>query len=495
MQQYNFFRNTGHEIHTYHDFSRIAHQEGLGVPLGTDSYRGEMSWDAIRKALQTEFETSYTLFNLPTLLTENLQGLLLKAGYSGVKSIDSSYTVGTDDSEVEKMTRLIKSFLSADFQTIDWQDFFIIDDESYNIIDVNWEFIKNLFFKQLTSENYFKVCSDEEFNQHLWNLLNHIKTTHNNYFTLLAKIQPKTFNTLFYRLEKKNSKALQEKIIALFFEKDETGLTPLKVITRKNPEILTRLLDFIDSDPCHLALIQALLIKHSDFVGDSFAYANQKQVQSEFILLNYILQHPETFKPDTPETCLFSENLTEIQQSLSNLITIGADITQETTLLRFLSSFPTTLPQPSEKIVNFLFISLSHLDDKPLIKNIINQYSALLLKNFSINYFKDQNKNLGFITEKLLDAYANELAERRNTHVEYITQFFNYPFGYSTSEKLTALTVIKDILNNDSNVEKKEQLHKAKSAYPALRNGRLSQLFKACTQDTVTSQIKIQLHI
>ncbi len=173
-----------------------------------------------------------------------------------------------------------------------------------------------------------------------------------------------------------------------------------------------------------------------------------------------------------------------------------SDITQETTVLRFLSSFPTALPQPSKKVVDFLFISLSHIDDKPLITNIISQHSALLLKNFSINYFKYQNKNLGFITEKLLDAYANELTERRNTHVEYITQFFNYPFGHSTSEKLTALTVIKDILNNDSNVEKIEQLHKAKSAYPALRNGRLSHLFKACTQDiAITSHIKIQPQI
>ncbi|TLY47263.1 MAG: hypothetical protein E6K54_06485 [Gammaproteobacteria bacterium] len=49
---------------------------------------------------------------------------------------------------------------------------------------------------------------------------------------------------------------------------------------------------------------------------------------------------------------------------------------------------------------------------------------------------------------------------------------------------------------NDSNIEKIEQLHKAKSAFPALRNGRLSHLLKACTQDiAITSHLKIQSQI
>ncbi len=75
MQYYNLFRDTGYEIHTYHDFNRIAHQEGLGVPSGTDTYRGDMNWVDIRKALQTEFENNYTLFVLPILLTESLPGV------------------------------------------------------------------------------------------------------------------------------------------------------------------------------------------------------------------------------------------------------------------------------------------------------------------------------------------------------------------------------------------------------------------------------------
>lgn len=69
-----------------------------------------------------------------------------------------------------------------------------------------------------------------------------------------------------------------------------------------------------------------------------------------------------------------------------------SDITQKITLLRFLNAFPFTLPQPSKKIVDFLFISLNHLEDKLLITYLISQYSGLLLKNFSISYFKDQHK-------------------------------------------------------------------------------------------------------
>lgn len=490
MHYYNFFRNTGNEIHTYHDFTRIAHQEGLGVPLETDSYRGEMSWEGIRKALHTEFENHYTLFNLPTLLTDILQGLLLKVGYTGAKPIHSSYTVGTEESEVEKITQLIKKFLSSDIKNTHWKDFFIIHDETYNIIDVNWEFIRTLFLKQLTSENYFKICSNEDFNQHLLNLLNDIKNTNNNYFTLLAQIQPKSFHILFHRLEKAKSKELQEKIIALFFEKDETGLSPLQLISRNDSDILTRFFYFIDSDPCHQKIIQALLIKHSHMIWDNFDNISKNQPKSAFIFLNYINQHPEMFKPD-------SENLSKIQHGLSNLMSKrSSDIIQESALLHFLSSFPNALPQPSKTMIDFLFNSLSHLDDKQLINDLISQYSGLLLKNFSVDYFKKQSKNLVPIIEKLLDVYHQELIHRKNTHVEYTTQFFNYSFGYSTSQKLTALAVLKNILNNDSNIEKIEQLHKAKSAFPALRNGRLSHLFKACTQDiAITSHLKIQSQI
>lgn len=83
MQSANFLLDSRNEIHTHHDFTRVAHQEGLGISLSNESYRGGMSWDAIRKALQIEFEKRYTLFNLPTLLTESLRGLLLVIGYSG----------------------------------------------------------------------------------------------------------------------------------------------------------------------------------------------------------------------------------------------------------------------------------------------------------------------------------------------------------------------------------------------------------------------------
>lgn len=493
MQSANFLRDWRNEIHTYYDFTRIAHQEGLGISLTNESYRGGMSWDAIRKALQIEFEKRYTLFNLPTLLTESLRGLLIEIGYTGAREQDNPYS----DSQTKKFFLLIKKFLTSNYQDTDWADFFNYDDDVIGILDINWEFIRTAFFKQLTSENYFKVCSDEDFHRHLLNLLNHIKATSNNYFTLLAQIEPKSFNLLFYRLEKRPSQALQENVIDLFFEKDETGLTPLQVIAQNNPEILTRFFSFIDSDPKLQAHIQALFIKHSNLIGESFVYASHKQAQSAFVLLNYIIQHPEIFKPDTRETCLFSEVLTEIQHGLSTLMAIkNSDITQKITLLRFLNAFPITLPQPSKKIVDFLFISLNHLEDKLLISYLINQYSALLLKNFSISYFKDQHKNIALMTEKLLNAYAAELSDRINNHVKYTTHFFNYPFGHSTSEKLKALTVIKDILNNDSNVEKIEQLHKAKCVYPALRNGRLSHLFKACTQDiAITSHIKIQLQV
>lgn len=494
MRNFKFFTDSGNEIHTYHDFSRIAHQEGFGIPLGTDQYRGDMSWYGIRKALEKEFENSYTPFNLPSLLTDILKGLLVEVGYTGAKQ-NGSYTVGTDESEVEKITQFIKKLLDSDLQNTDWKDFFIIND--YNITDINWEFIKAIFFKQLIKENYFKIYADEEFNQHLLNLINHIENTNDNYFRLLAQIQPKSFYLLFKSLEKNQSKESQEKLIPLFFLKDETDLAPLPLIVHNNPEILKRFFCFTDSDPYSKKITQTLLIEHKNMTWDSFVFASEKQTDSAFIFLNYIIQHPELFEFDSCTNSLFSENLSKIQQGMCNLITQRSlNHEQKVTLLSFLTSCSAALPHPSQKVVDFLFDSLNHCDDEQLIKKLISEHSALLLKNFSVNYFKNQTKNLALVTEKLLDVYANELSDRENSQVKYITQFFNWNFGYSTTEKLKALTVIKDILNNNSNIEKIEQLIKAKADYPALSNGRLSCLFKACTHDSeITSHIKIQAQI
>lgn len=490
MQDHKKFRINSYEIHTYNDFTRIAHQEGLGVPLGTDNYRGDISWDAIRVALQVEFENSYTLFNLPTLLTAILQEQLIEAGYRMTKE-KKKYS----DSEVDKFVFLIKKFLSSNYYNTHWE-FFIFDDEitCESVVDINWEAIKTAFLKQLIEEKYFKLCSEEDFSQYFLELLTHIKSTNNNYFTLLAQIQPIAFYLLFHRLEEANSKEMQKEIINLLFKKDKMGITAIQLIAQNNPEILERFFRFIDSDSCNQKLIQTFLIEKNDMVWDSFVYASEKQPKSAFIFLNYIIQHPEMFKPDTHETCLFLENLSKIQHGLSNLMAKRrVDLVQKTTLLRFLSSYPAALSQSSKKIIDFLFFSLSSIEDEQLIKELISKHSELLLKNFSVNDFKNQNKNLALIVEKLLEVYDQELTGRKNTSLEYTTQFFNCSFGYSASEKLKALTAIKAILNNKASTKQINQLNKAKSDYPALSNGRLSHLFKACTRDIeIRSQIKIQ---
>lgn len=492
----NFLYNES-EIHTYRDFTHIAHHKGLGIPLETTDYRGDLRWDIIDNALEAEFDNSYTLFKLPKLLTDILRGILVDVGYTGAKEETSSYVIGSDDSEVEQITRLLKKFLSAEVKNTEWHYFFIINDESH-IIDVNWKVIERLFLQKLIKENYFQICPEDTFKKNLLHLLNYIKNTNTNYFSSLVQIQPESLYLLLYRLEAIQSKEIQRDVTTLFLEKDKTGLNTLQLIIENNPKLLTRFFDFIDSNSSNQHIIQAFLIKKNNMLWDSFIYSTKKQPKSAFILLNYIIQHPELFKSDTHIPCSFLENLNKIQQGLSNLmINKNYTIIQKTILLSFLNTYTATLPSPSKKIVDFLFLSLSSIDDKSLIKSLITQHSKLLLENFSIAHFKNQNKNLDFIIKHLLAIYEQELTVRKNTHAEYTTQIFNFSFGHSATEKLIALTAFKAILNNKSANDKTEPLNKLKSDYPVLAKGRLSLLFKTYIQQdmTITSPPKIQPHI
>lgn len=497
MRYQKFSSNNGNEIHTYNDFTRIAHYKGLGIPLGTINNRGELHWNIIRKALENEFENSYTLFHLPKLLTDILRGILVDVGYTGAKEETSSYLIGSDDSEVEQITRSLKKFLSAEVKNTEWRYFFIINDESH-IIDLNWKVIERLFLQKLIKENYFQICPEETFKKNLLHLLNYIKNTNTNYFNSLVQIQPESLYLLFYRLEEIKSKEIQREVITLFLKKDKTGLNTLQLIIENNPKLLTRFFDFIDSNSSNQHIIQDFLIKKNNMLWDSFIYSTKKQPESTFIFLNYIIQHSQLFKSNTHIPCLFLENLNKIQQGLSNLMAMKhTDSTQKTTLLNFINAYPATFPSPSKTIIDFLFFSLSSIDDKPLIKSLIIQYSKLLLKNFSIDYFKKQNKNLTFITENLLVLYEQELTFRKNTQAEYTTKIFNFSLGHSATEKLIALTAFKAILNNKSTKDRSEPLNKLKSDYSALTKGRLSLLFKASIQEdiTITLPPKIQPHI
>jgi hypothetical protein len=522
------------DVHTANRVTVIANTDGLGIKpnFAEDIYPGYVSDQAIRLALQCEFKNNYTLFNLSTLLADTLRGLLIEVGYSGVKEEAESYTIGSPDSEVDKFTVLIKKYLtSTDFQNFNWINFFIIDEETSLILDINWEFIKQCFFKQLLKENYFAIPSFDDFCKNLSPLLTYKNKQDWNYLMLLAHYPSASLSLLFYYLRAYPNSVTEEikvKLIRLFFEKNKMGQNAVQLAAQHHPDSLIVLLDFIDEHidqfdldfngfmlaekyhpeslkiildftekhltPADKKTIRAFFLQKNAIGWNTFIHTTYHQPKTALTILNYIIKHPEMFITETAEDkSLFAENLAKIQQGLSNLIAIEKpDSERINTLLKFMSLYPELLANTPKKLADFIFKSLAIIHDKKLIDAIFVSHAPLLLNYFSTDYFTTHRKNLATIIEKLLCAYSAELTTRKSNNIIYTTKFFKQPVGYSTDEKLQALHSLLGVLENCPDFEKKDKLNSLKTSHPALANGRLNQFFKACRyNDAVTQQIKI----
>lgn len=521
------------EVHTVNDFTKTAKEEGLGIQpnFSEDIYNGKLDKRVIQFALQSEFEASYTLFNLPRLLVGTLLNQLQEIGYTGAKEPTESYTIGSEDSEVNKFIASIKKYLpSSYFPNLGFSDFFLIDEENYHILDVNWKLIEQCFF-DLLRKNYFALPSFDDFSKFIVPLLSNKNKQAVNYLMLLTQFQPESLNLLFYYLSKypnnETTKEIKKNLIPLFFEKNKHGQNVIQLAAQYQPTSLQALVNFIDrelnqfdlkindlllsanyqsesleilfdftdkhSRHADKQIISAFFLKKNDLCWNSFLETTRSQPKTAFVILNYILKHPEMFNSKTlTGASLFKENLSKIQKGLSNLIeTKKLDSEQTSILLKFISLYPELMKHVPKKVAHFLFSSLSSTHDERLIDKLFESHATLLLNYFSINYFNPPTKNSVYILEKIACAYHAELIDRINTKITY-TNFFK--LGFPVEKKLSALQDLFDIFENYPDDEKKAKLDSLnKTNYKVLNNGRLGQFFKCCKNDSLMTQIKIKL--
>ncbi|WP_263898619.1 hypothetical protein [Coxiella burnetii] len=161
--------------HMINRVSSIANQLNLGVPilLENDPYReiGPIENCQIKRALIFKFETEFSSYQLPQLLTKALEEKLrldARLQYTGKKMV----TMNEAKNEEEKITYtldqviaiggfieklLLSEQLPADKGHSDtyFLKYFICDDNS-NIIDLNRSFIEKIFFKELRKQGY--IC-------------------------------------------------------------------------------------------------------------------------------------------------------------------------------------------------------------------------------------------------------------------------------------------------------------------------------------------------
>ncbi len=135
------------DVHATNRFTHVAYKHSFGVLPNFDSdvYTGGIEEDDILYVLEKTFKKEYHALKLPFLLCKQAQSLCTPLGYVGKKDSLNPYTYGiygTIETELRK-------FLPK----LDREKLFIID-EDYNILDINWSYIKQQFYKRLLFKNY-----------------------------------------------------------------------------------------------------------------------------------------------------------------------------------------------------------------------------------------------------------------------------------------------------------------------------------------------------
>ncbi|WP_342227162.1 hypothetical protein [Rickettsiella endosymbiont of Rhagonycha lignosa] len=91
----------------------------------------------------------------------------------------------------------------------------------------------------------------------------------------------------------------------------------------------------------------------------------------------------------------------------------------------------------------------------------------------------------------LLNKYLADLARRKEQHITHLTKFFGCNFGYSTDEKEVAARELKTTLEKSGTID---HLLSLKKLYPALKNGRLGQLFATfCELETENNSLPAEI--
>jgi hypothetical protein len=360
--------NLSDEVHAANRVTIIAKEEGLGVRpnFSGDISDGKIEDNRIRQALRSEFEANYTVFKLPFLLVEYLQGILYEVGYVGPKEAPHSYTTGSFDSETEKFTLLINRYLGTDNQNFDWTQFFIISEDSL-ILDINWEFIKQCFLNKLLKEEYFTLHKSKNYlvfaTLYLSEFLKSIlyspeitefdgtlqqklleKTKYGwNILMLAACHQPASLDVLLEFLTTQTSSACNE-TLQILLETNDQGWNALMIAARHHPASLNLLLEFMTKHILRFdkEALQALFLGNTDQGWNVLMLATKYHPESLKTLLDYLEKNPNTFSKNALLPSFLNKNNDE-----SNIIMIAAKYYPE--LLKVLLNFLYKHPEQFDK--------------------------------------------------------------------------------------------------------------------------------------------------
>lgn len=154
----------GYRVHTHNFFFTVAARYGYGVlPINPDDpYTSlKLTAEQIHAKLQVAFDTQYDcFFQMLSGLEMQIRSALASPGYSGKKTGAIKDKGEADDyksGQYEQFITFFNSIFAPEKMSMD--DVFILNDD-YQILDINWLFIRMKLYEKLKNDNYI------DFNKH-----------------------------------------------------------------------------------------------------------------------------------------------------------------------------------------------------------------------------------------------------------------------------------------------------------------------------------------
>lgn len=514
----------------WQDFFIINEEDDFNIVIH------DLNWELIRKCFfQTLLQEDY-FKQQPS--QEDIANLLDCACFSNLFSPDD-HLVGIESQCFDANSIVHLKKIKTDFPTF-WENLrlgFQTEPELKEKLLLVFKELENapLNFKTLKKIALFFELDlislnngDPEYN--LAQKLLQKKILNNNILMLAAFEHPVILNVIAKFLTKNPALIDKEMLQQMFLKRDIKGSNALMLAAYDNATGLKFLLTFITENPNLMdkEVVQKMFLQSDKNGFNALMLAAFNNSDALTCLLTFVTENPNLIDQETLRQ-MFLQSDKNGWNAL--MVTCLNNPTGLNFLLKFITENPTlldkeTLQQLFLKKINNVQIILHELsliftlivhdlvnifmiDLQPLRSAIkINGWDALILAahfqpdgfNMMLKFASEHSdlfdqetlklvmaKNTGhgwnfFIIKTLLDKYLEGL-HRKAQHITHGTHFLMYKFGYSTQQKEIAALKLKDFLETGlQEPEPVKDLTRLKQSYPALRDGRLGQLFNLCHQ-------------
>lgn len=155
-------RKTKNDVHVHNQFFIVAAAQHYGVEAinPRDPFRGSIEQNRIIQIIETKFTEQYQMAATYSRLIDAIRGTLHSYfDYQGRKETNQGYTYG----EYNKFLGYLKKLFGKHFlhdEIVQASDY-LVTDEEYTVLDLDWNKINRTLFNKLIKEKYFNFTRAE----------------------------------------------------------------------------------------------------------------------------------------------------------------------------------------------------------------------------------------------------------------------------------------------------------------------------------------------